>query len=118
MKGFFSGEEVVHRVRKTRGSKETSSNIKSMDPCEQCGLYKGCVSPKMEVTGKGGKKILIIAEAPGKTEDEQGIQLIGEAGQILRNCLEELDYNLDRDFWKTNIINCRPPGNRNPLERK
>lgn len=118
MKGFFSGEEVVHRVRKTRGSKETSSNIKSMDPCEQCGLYKGCVSPKMEVTGKGGKKILIIAEAPGKTEDEQGIQLIGEAGQILRNCLEELDYNLDRDFWKTNIINCRPPGNRKPTRKE
>jgi uracil-DNA glycosylase family 4 len=117
MRGFFSGEEVVHRVRKTRGM-GNSEEKQPIDPCEQCGLYKDCIHPRMEVTGSGQKGILIIAEAPSRAEDEQGIQLIGEAGHLLRECLEELGYDLDRDFWKTNIVNCRPPSNRKPLRKE
>jgi len=109
MKGFFSGEEIIHRVSKTRGNKEKLNTSKSIDPCDQCRLYEGCVSPKMEFTGQGRKKILIIAEAPGKTEDEQGTQLVGDAGKLFRECLNSLDCSLDRDFWKTNIINCHIP---------
>ena len=118
MKGFFSGEEIIHRVSKTRGNKEKLNTSKSIDPCDQCRLYEGCVSPKMEFTGQGRKKILIIAEAPGKTEDEQGTQLVGDAGKLFRECLNSLDCSLDRDFWKTNIINCRPPNNRKPSRRE
>jgi len=48
------------------------------------------------------------------TEDEQGIQLMGDAGQVLRGCLKELGLDLDRDFWKTNAVICRPTeGERN-----
>ena len=118
MKGFFSNEEVIHRVKKTRGNKNILNSSKTIDSCEQCGLFKGCLSPKMEYTGRGEKKILIIAEAPGRTEDEKGIQLIGEAGQLLRDSLKELNCDLDRDFWKTNIVNCRPPNNRKPSRRE
>lgn len=91
---------------------DESSN-KKLD-CETCKLYKGCNTPKMKYSGKGNLKILIIGEAPGKTEDETGIQFIGSSGQLLREIIEELGLDLDEDFWKINAVSCRPPKNRTP----
>lgn len=88
---------------------------KSQDSkCLECGLYKTCNSPKMPITGQGKQKILAIAEAPGKTEDEKNSQLEGEAGQLFRDRLVDYDLELDLDFWKTNSLACRPPKNREP----
>ncbi len=72
----------------------------------------------MKPTGKGQKKILFIAEAPGKREDEKGIQLIGESGQRLRRTLKKIGLNLDKDCWKTNAIICRPGKNETPDQKK
>lgn len=68
----------------------------------------------MPPTGEGRRRVLIVAEAPGKEEDAQGEQLIGPAGQHLRGTLGPLGVNLDRDCWKTNAIICRPKDNRTP----
>jgi uracil-DNA glycosylase family 4 len=76
--------------------------------CHECKLYKEVCSPKMEPTGEGLKETLIIGEAPGENEDIQGVQLIGEAGNFLREKLKKLGLNLDRDFWKDNAVRCRP----------
>lgn len=88
------------------------------DPCEKCGLYKGCLSPRMEPTGEGRKGILILAEGPGAKEDEQGIQLIGQAGQTLRKHLHRLDIDLDKDTIKSNSVRCRCPSNRTPKSKE
>lgn len=84
--------------------------------CNQCGLHKTCLSPKMSITGKGLSKILVVAEAPGEKEDEEGVQLIGRSGQELRKHLSEAGLSLDRDCWKTNTIICRPPNNEKPTK--
>ncbi len=105
MKAFFFKEDKSNTKR---------NRIEISNPCQICGLDKCCITPKMPYTGEGKKKILIIAEAPGKSEDERGVQLIGEAGQILRKILKSLDIDLDRDCWKTNAIICRPPHNTTP----
>lgn len=76
--------------------------------CGQCGLYKHCQSPKMEYSGEGRKKCLIIAEAPGPDEDQQGTQLVGEVGQSYRVTLKKFGLDLDKDFWKINAVNCFP----------
>jgi uracil-DNA glycosylase len=68
----------------------------------------------MPATGEGRKKILVVAEAPGQTEDERGEQLIGDAGQLLRRHLRKFDVDLDRDCWKTNACICRPKNNVTP----
>lgn len=86
--------------------------------CELCRLYQGCISPKMPVTGEGKLGVLILAEAPGKTEDERNVQLVGKSGQRLRSTLKELDIDLDEDCWKTNSIICRPPSNRTPTPKE
>ena len=100
MDGFFDSEETHVERRKTISS------------CGSCGLYKTCISPKMKVGGEGKRGILIIAEAPGKQEDEENDQLVGMAGRFLKRCLKKEGINLNRDCWKINAVNCRPPSNR------
>ena len=107
MKGFFFDENDTQKI-----NKKNTKKIK--DFCEKCGLYKNCINPKMKYTGKGKKRILVIAEAPGKEEDRKGIQLIGQSGQLLRNFLKKLDINLDRDCWKTKAVICRSANNKTP----
>jgi uracil-DNA glycosylase family 4 len=72
----------------------------------------------MPVSGRGKKKILVVAEAPGKNEDQEGTQLIGKAGQTLRSILKENDIELDRDCWKTNAVVCRPAKNKTPTTKQ
>ena len=79
--------------------------------CGECGLSTECYSPRMEPSGDGTKNILFVTEAPGENEDRQGIQLIGDAGQFLRECLDDIGEDLD-DATKTNCVICRPPGNK------
>ncbi len=86
--------------------------------CDYCALKDGCRSPKMEPTGEGRRGILVVAEAPGRSEDEQGVQLIGEAGQVLRAAMRDCGFDLDRDCRKTNAVCCRPPDNRTPKDRE
>jgi DNA polymerase len=103
-RGFFSLSQMSN-----------ASKTQSVIPrCGQCGLYRHCQSPKMPPTGDGRKKILVVAEAPGKKEDEEGTQLIGESGQYLRETLDRYDIDLDRDCWKTNSLLCHPEGNKLP----
>ncbi len=89
------------------------AKIKNYD-CEDCGLYKGCKSPKMEPTGEGRLGVLCVAESPGAEEDEQNTQLIGDAGQLFRNKLAIHGLDLDKDFYKHNSLACRPYLNREP----
>lgn len=115
MVGFFKKGEGGEP---SPSSKNVPSKKASQNPCEVCGLYKDCLTPKMDYTGDGRKKILIVAEAPGEKEDHRGIQLIGEAGQLLRTALNEFGLDLDKDFWKTNSCMCRPPKNRKPTRKE
>jgi DNA polymerase len=106
-KGFFSASQL-----------NTAPQIPKIARCGQCGLSKGCRSPKMPVTGKGSRKIFVLAEAPGKVEDRKNEQLVGEAGELFRDYLRKDGWSLDRDCWKYNAINCRPPKNRTPSDEE
>ncbi len=105
-RGFFPASSLVsYAPHKSKISR-----------CGSCGLSKGCLSPKMLVTGKGRLGVLVVAEAPGALEDERGIQLIGKAGKRLRATLDDLGCDLDDDCWKTNAVICRPPDNKTPTD--
>lgn len=84
--------------------------------CGRCKLGRNCHSPKMPHTGNGRLDILVVAEAPGRNEDEQGTQLIGESGQLLRDHLVSMNVDLDRDCWKTNAVVCFP--HRTPTDNE
>lgn len=82
--------------------------------CGACGLLDKCQSPKMSVDGRGEKKVLIVGEAPGRQEDEQGKPFVGDAGQCLSEVLGECDVDLRTDCYIYNALSCRPPNNAKP----
>jgi DNA polymerase len=57
--------------------------------------------------------IMIIGEAPGKEEDEQGKPFVGQSGKLLDSMLQAIDIKRS-DVYISNIIFWRPPGNRTP----
>lgn len=80
--------------------------------CELCPLHKNRTNT-VPGFGNSHAKILFIGEAPGKTEDLNGLPFCGASGKLLDKLL--LSINLSRDeVFITNIVKCRPPENRNP----
>ena len=58
--------------------------------------------------------IVLVGEAPGADEDQQGEPFVGRAGQLLNKILEASGFKRE-EVYICNILKCRPPGNRNPL---
>ncbi len=82
--------------------------------CCNCVL---CESRKNTVPGTGdfGAKLVIVGEGPGAWEDEQGLPFVGRSGKLLDQIIAS-DGRLKRsDIFITNVVKCRPPGNRTPL---
>ncbi len=84
----------------------------SASKCKRCKLHH---SRRKAVPGAGNPqaKIMFIGEAPGFHENQQGFPFVGAAGQFLDELLAEA--GLDREtVFITNVVKCRPPGNRDP----
>ncbi|MFH1612075.1 MAG: uracil-DNA glycosylase [bacterium] len=88
----------------------------SIVDCQKCPLYKTRILP---VIGQGNHnaKAIFIGEAPGATEDKTGVPFCGAAGRILSELLESIDCKRE-DIYIANILKCRPPTNRNPLQNE
>ena len=80
--------------------------------CSSCNLDKQCKSPRMEGFGAFQKDIMILGESPGRMEDKKGIPFVGESGDLLYDIIEGLNWSFNRDFFRTNVIQCRPPDNK------
>ena len=86
----------------------------SCKSCTRCGL---CETRRNVVFGVGNRQtsILFVGEGPGEQEDLKGEPFVGPAGQLLDDMLSIID--LDRtNCYIANIVKCRPPHNRAPLE--
>jgi uracil-DNA glycosylase family 4 len=82
--------------------------------CKECVLHHGRRNVVFgESFGKGtGPRVLIIGEAPGAVEDEEGVPFVGPSGKLLREYYLE-PAGVDNGFI-TNTLGCRPPRNRDP----
>ena len=101
-------------VKKGAGDMHTWNDIESMIcSCGRCALGQ---TRKNAVPGKGSHaaQIMLVAEAPGKQEDLQGIPFVGPAGKVLDILLTSAGLSR-KDVFITNIVKCHPPGNRDPL---
>jgi len=65
-------------------------------------------------SGNPNADIMIVGEAPGADEDEQGLPFVGRAGQLLTKILEAISLPRE-EVYICNILKCRPPNNRKPL---
>jgi DNA polymerase len=65
--------------------------------------------------GMPSARVMVIGEAPGFHEDQQGFPFVGPAGKLLDTLLGEIGLGPD-DVYVANILKCRPPGNRDPRD--
>jgi DNA polymerase len=81
--------------------------------CTRCRLSQGRTQVVYGV-GDPNADLMFIGEAPGFHEDKQGEPFVGAAGQLLNQLLAEIGIARE-DVYINNTVNCRPPGNRDPL---
>ena len=84
--------------------------------CKRCGL---CQQRHSIVLGEGNRQaeVMLIGEGPGADEDAQGRPFVGKAGQLLDKMFSAIDMRRE-DLYITNVVKCRPPGNRTPLDEE
>jgi uracil-DNA glycosylase len=81
--------------------------------CQRCPL----ATTRQQVVwaaGVVGAPLVIVGEAPGATEDATGQPFVGRAGRLLNAMLAEAGFCREHNVYITNLVKCRPPGNRPP----
>ena len=88
---------------------------KNCHDCTRCGL---CETRTNVVFGIGNENadVMFVGEGPGEQEDLQGIPFVGPAGKLLDDMLRIIDLSRGSNCYIANIVKCRPPRNRDPLD--
>ncbi len=83
--------------------------------CARCGL---CETRHNVVFGVGMRNadVMFVGEGPGEQEDLKGEPFVGPAGKLLDDMLSIIDLDRNTNCYIGNIVKCRPPRNRDPLE--
>jgi DNA polymerase len=89
----------------------TEFNLQIKD-CTKCKLWEKRTKFVFG-TGNSEANLMCIGEAPGYDEDKAGEPFVGAAGQLLNRILNAIGFQR-QEVYITNIVKCRPPGNRNP----
>jgi uracil-DNA glycosylase family 4 len=104
--------ERRHQV--TNAAPNDLGNLKhTVAACTRCDLHKTRTQTVFG-TGNPHAKLMIIGEAPGFHEDQQGEPFVGRAGQLLTAMIKSIGFER-KDVYIANILKCRPPNNRDPL---
>ena len=87
------------------------------EDAKQCRKCKLCQTRSNVVFGVGSKEtnLMFIGEGPGADEDIQGIPFVGKAGKLMNMAFEIIGLDSNK-VYIANIVNCRPPSNRNPQD--
>ncbi len=95
--------------------KSIDSIAEKISLCTRCDLHKTRTNT---VPGVGVKNpiVLVIGEGPGQEEDTQGLPFVGPAGQLLDKMLASIQLSRHTNCFIANIVKCRPPHNRDPLQ--
>jgi DNA polymerase len=82
--------------------------------CERCTELAATRKTVVFGAGNADAELMFVGEAPGASEDEQGLPFVGRAGKLLDQLLGEIGMERSQVFV-ANVLKCRPPGNRDPL---
>lgn len=82
--------------------------------CSKCSVLAAGRKQIVFGTGNPNADVVVVGEAPGADEDEQGKPFVGRAGKLLTEILKAINFSRE-DIFICNILKCRPPENRNPL---
>lgn len=90
---------------------EVRDRVVSCTACPLCSTRRNAVPGR----GTGRSGIVLVGEAPGRSEDMSGRPFVGAAGRILSSALGRAGIK-EEDCYITNVVKCRPPGNRVPRQ--
>ncbi len=114
--------KAINRYKKDNFeiSADKSANLvklkKSINDIKNCNLKNNATNMVFS-DGNPKSKIMLLGEAPGSNEDQEGLPFVGRAGALLDKMLASI--NLDRkNVYISNIINYRPPENRRPTDEE
>jgi uracil-DNA glycosylase len=82
--------------------------------CTKCPQLAATRTTVVFGAGNADADLMFVGEAPGANEDRQGLPFVGQAGRLLDTLLEEIGL-ARADVFIANTLQCRPPGNRDPL---
>jgi uracil-DNA glycosylase len=82
--------------------------------CTRCSELAATRKTVVFGAGNADADLMFVGEAPGASEDEQGVPFVGAAGKLLEKLLVEIGMARSEVFI-ANVLKCRPPGNRDPL---
>jgi DNA polymerase len=85
----------------------------ALEAFDGCALKKSATNTVF-ADGTPAHRIMFIGEAPGRDEDKQGLPFVGRAGQLLDKMLAAINLNRKSNAYITNVLNWRPPDNRDP----
>ena len=103
-------EEARKAVAKVLTLDELKAAIMAFDGC----MLKRTARNTVFARGNPAAGIMIVGEAPGRDEDEQGKPVVGKSGQLLDRMIRASGLDPEIDVYISNILNWRPPGNRTP----
>ena len=89
---------------------------KSIGDIKNCNL-KSSATNIVFSDGNPKSKIMLVGEAPGSNEDQEGLPFVGRAGALLDKMLASINLNR-KNVYISNIINYRPPENRRPTDEE
>jgi len=117
LKAYLKHLQLLGITSLPRGElKEEGGNLEEIrlrvQGCKACRLYTTRRNP---VLGEGNPHAILVfvGEAPGGEEDLQGRPFVGKAGELLTRIIQAMGLQRE-EVYITNIVKCRPPGNRNP----
>ena len=82
--------------------------------CKKCALHETRTNVVFG-TGIKDAEVMLVGEGPGENEDLQGKPFVGRGGQLLDQMLKIIDLDRDKNIYIANMVKCRPPKNRDPL---
>lgn len=91
--------------------REVAGEVRQCSKCELADSRKNAVPGE----GPSNASIMFIGEGPGFYENEQGRPFVGQAGKFLDELLEAAGVRREK-VYITNVVKCRPPGNRDPQD--
>lgn len=115
---FQSLNEIVSQAKKLAAAAKNLPELrKAVENFDGCNLKKMATNTVF-CDGNANSKVMVIGEAPGNHEDLQGIPFCGDSGKVLDDMFRAINLTRKENFYITNVIFWRPPGNRRPTEEE
>jgi len=109
-------DDAVNTARAMAAAASTIADLRAaVDKFNGCAL-KATARNTVFSDGADDAQVLILGEAPGKDEDEQGKPFVGRSGQLLDKMLASIGLDRKSNVLISNTIYWRPPGNRDPTQ--